>query len=320
LIAVAAAFACVGLNARSWGRPVLTVGAIYVLFLFPILGFFNVYFMRYSQAADHFQYLALLAPCAFGGALFAGIAKRTRFGIAAQIAAVLLVSIYAGLTWRHARVFQSNERLWRHAIEKNPRAWMAHNNLGLIYFDRGQYAEAESHFRAAIAANPRHYEALCNLGAVALRLDRPAEAREALEEAVRWQPRLPQAWYNLGRAHERLGNREAAREAHHRALDVNPEMAEAHARLALLSEEDGDYVTAVRHHVLALRAVSRDPLEHARFLNERAIHYMSKQRLSAARTFLGASQKAAPDFEETRQLEAALQRLQQLPAGDNGSN
>jgi tetratricopeptide (TPR) repeat protein len=319
LIAVAAAFGCIGLNARDWGRPALAVGAIYVLFLFPILGFFNVYFMRYSQAADHFQYLALLAPCAFGGALLARLAGRQRLGPAVQVAAVLLVSVYAGLTWRHARVFESNERLWRHTVEQNPRAWMAQNNLGLLYFDRGLYAEAESHFRAAIAANPRHYEALCNLGAVALRRGRLAEARAAQEEAVRWQPRLPQAWYNLGRVHERMGDREAAREAHHRALALHPEFAEAHARLALLSEEDGDFDRALRHHLRALRAATSDAREHARFLNARAARYISMQQWPAARAFIEASLQVAPDFEETRQLKAAWQQLLRLPSGDPGS-
>lgn len=304
LFAVITAFACVGLNARGWGRPLFAVGAIFVLFLFPILGFFNIYFMRYATAADHFQYLALLAPCAFAGAC----AARAPFKCALPLVLLLLMA-YGALTWRHARNFESNERLWRHTVEKNPAAWMAHNNLGLLYMDRGLLAEAESHFRAAIAANPRHYEALCNLGAVALRRGRLMEARSALEEAIRWQPQLPQAWYNLGRLHERMGNNEAAHDAYHRALAIHPDFAEAHARLALLAEEANEIERALWHHLRALASATPDVRERARFLNTRAARFISLQRWPLARAFIDASLQLDPTFEETRQLDAAARQL-----------
>ncbi len=304
LFAIAAAFVCVGINARGWGRPVLAVGAMYVLFLFPILGFFNVYFMRYAQAADHFQYLALLAPCALAGACVARAPAR-----AAAWAALPVVLLFAGLTWRHARVFESNERLWRHSVERNPGAWVAQNNLGLLYLDRGLLAEAEAHFRAAIAANPRHYEALCNLGAVALRRGRLPEARGALEEALRWQPQLPQAWYNLGRVHERTADRAAARAAYLRALAVNPDFPEAHARLALLAEEEEDIEQALRHHLRALAGATADARERARYLNARTARFISMQRWTMARAYLDAALQLDPAFEETLQLEAAWRHL-----------
>lgn len=304
LIAVVTTVVCVGVNARGWGRPVLAVAAIYVLFLFPILGFFNVYFMRYAQVADHFQYLALLAPCALGGACMARISPRW----AMPFSAVLLL-IFAALTYRHARVFESNERLWRHAVEQNPAAWMAHNNLGLLYMDRGLLAEAESHFRAAIAANPRHYEALCNLGAVALRRGRLVEARAALEEAVRWQPNLPQAWYNLGRVHERSGDGARARDAYQRALAVHPDFAEAHARLALFAEEENNAERALWHHLRALTVATPDLKERARYLNARAARFISMQRWDLARAFIDASLNLDPTFDETRQLDGAWRHL-----------
>jgi len=40
------------------GRAVFFAGAYYVISLFPVLGFFSIYFFRYSFVSDHFQYLA----------------------------------------------------------------------------------------------------------------------------------------------------------------------------------------------------------------------------------------------------------------------
>src|ERR1700730_11258550 len=50
------------------GRPVFFAAAYYIVSLFPVLGFFNVYFFRYSFVSDHFQYLASMGPLALAGA------------------------------------------------------------------------------------------------------------------------------------------------------------------------------------------------------------------------------------------------------------
>ena len=54
---------------NSWGRPVVMLIVCYVALLLPVLGFVNIYFMEYSLVADHWQYAAMIVPCAaFAGA------------------------------------------------------------------------------------------------------------------------------------------------------------------------------------------------------------------------------------------------------------
>ena len=48
----------------SWGRPVLMLMVCYVALLLPVLGFVNIDFMEYSLVADHWQYAAMIVPCA----------------------------------------------------------------------------------------------------------------------------------------------------------------------------------------------------------------------------------------------------------------
>src|SRR5438876_2499936 len=50
------------------GRALFFAAAYYVVSLFPVLGFFSVYFFRYSFVSDHFQYLASMGPLALAGA------------------------------------------------------------------------------------------------------------------------------------------------------------------------------------------------------------------------------------------------------------
>ena len=53
----------------AWGRPALFAWAFYGLALAPVMGFVDVYFMKYSLVADHYQYIAVLSVCACAGAL-----------------------------------------------------------------------------------------------------------------------------------------------------------------------------------------------------------------------------------------------------------
>src|SRR4029077_3863040 len=58
------------------GRALLFAAAYYVVSLFPRLGFFSVYFFRYSFVSDHFQYLASMGPLALAGAAIATLVGR----------------------------------------------------------------------------------------------------------------------------------------------------------------------------------------------------------------------------------------------------
>src|SRR6266403_2750233 len=58
------------------GRALFFAGAYYVISLFPVLGFFSMYFFRYSLVSDHFQYLASMGPLALAGAAIATLVGR----------------------------------------------------------------------------------------------------------------------------------------------------------------------------------------------------------------------------------------------------
>ncbi len=66
------------LNRAKWSRAVFFAATYYVVSLFPVLGFFSVYFFRYSFVSDHFQYLASMGPLALAGAAI--VTAVGRFG------------------------------------------------------------------------------------------------------------------------------------------------------------------------------------------------------------------------------------------------
>lgn len=146
------------------GRAPLAAALFFSGTLFPALGFFSVYPMRFAYVADHYQYLAslgVIVPAAAGLRIAAG-----RLRLRATVAWALLGTLLAvlGISTAHrARVFESSETLWRDTLSKNPAAWMAHVNLGDLLMRRGDYEESVRHLEAASALVPNDLGVLKNL-------------------------------------------------------------------------------------------------------------------------------------------------------------
>jgi len=150
---------------RRIGKAPLVAMLCFVGTLFPALGFFDVYPMRFSFVADHFQYLAgifIIVPVV---AIASAALKRfgSWTGPAAIVSVLVILSVFAALTWRQCFAYENLETLWRDTIKKNPDAWMAHNNLGNILTARGQIDEAMTHYKEAIRVNENYPEAVNNL-------------------------------------------------------------------------------------------------------------------------------------------------------------
>src|SRR5207245_75397 len=76
LLAALATLFALWLIRGKWSRPAFFAAAYFVISLFPVLGFFSVYFFRYSFVSDHFQYLASMGPLALAGAGIAIVLGR----------------------------------------------------------------------------------------------------------------------------------------------------------------------------------------------------------------------------------------------------
>ena len=149
---------------RTWGRPIVILIVCYVGLLLPALGFVNIFFMAYSLVADHWQYAAMIVPCA----VFAGVAttlgRRIRgLSRTGPWLGLALLAILAGLTWRESRSYADIETLYRTTIERNADCWMAHYNLGVCLEGRGEVGEALVHYGKALEIKPDFVHALNNM-------------------------------------------------------------------------------------------------------------------------------------------------------------
>lgn len=242
---------------RSWGRHALFAMAAYGALLLPILGLLNIYFMRYSWVADHWQYPAIIVPLAGLAALAMSVARRLPARTAALTAAAGLAWL-AALTAVQAHVHADAERLWRHTLARNPNAWLAHGNLGALLVVGGRHAEAADHLRRAIALTPDDPIPRLMLAVCLSRLGDLAGAHGQLDAVLAREPRHAQAWYERGRLQAQAGDFAAARESYQRAAEA-PAYAAPHLALALLARNAGDAVAAGSAVQRALALAPNDP-------------------------------------------------------------
>jgi len=230
--------------------------------LLPALGFLNVYPMRFSFVADHFQYLASIGPIVLLGAACATLGQ----GQVRWLAPCILIPLGV-LTFRQARIYQGPEALWRDTLARNPDAWLAHNNLGILLSQSHQRAEAIAHFQAAIRLNPGFFEAHYNL-ANRLRDDgRSDEAIRHYQACIGLRPDFVNAHYNLGHLLESLGRLDEAA-AHFRAvIRFTPADFDAHYKLGDVAGAQRRFQEAVVHYSEALRLRPDNPHVHCALAN-----------------------------------------------------
>ena len=288
------------LAARRWvtGGP-FVAWSWYSLLLFPVLGFINIYFMKYSLVADHWQYTALPAAVVLVVAL--GKYLIDRVGAAARVPALVTAGVLATLllvlSVSHSTVFAGadNQPLWEDTLKKNPLAWSAHNNLASLI--------------ALKAVDPK-----LQLGGddVARHPATPAErqelwskARPHYAEAVRLAPHEVSVRTNYGTSLFAAGDKRGAREQFEAALAIKRRDAERlrHegstaaadqvlknsadlvSNLGQLSAAEGDSATAANHY---RRALELNPDQPEANLNYGQMQLAAGKLDEAERHFLAA--------------------------------
>lgn len=217
------------LKRGTWGRPFLAGFGYFVVTLLPVLGFLNIYFMRYSPVADHWQYISIAGPIALTAGILVRAIESPSMALrrgAGAIAAVW-ISLLAVHTWYQQDIYKDNETLWRDTILKNPRAHLAHNNLGLMLFENGNLAGARDHYEEALRLRPVYPEARTNLGNLLARLGDLETAAGHYREVIAVDPDNFGAHYNLAIALARQDKLGESLAHFSEALRIDPESESA---------------------------------------------------------------------------------------------
>lgn len=264
----------------KWRRALFFATAYYVVSLFPVLGFFSVYFYRYSFVSDHFQYLASMGPLALAGAgitAFVGRLCQTSSELASDtdalqlsennvtgagnklflggaLCGVLLLSL-GYLTWRQTAEYRDLIALYTATLKENPGCWMAHYNLGIVLSEQREAEQAIDHYSRAIALRPDYAEAHYNLGRLLVEKGQLDDAIAHYERAAAINPADAEAQNNLGVTLFESGRADDAIAHYQKALEIRPEYAEASCNLANALIAKGDFDAAITRYTACLAAI-----------------------------------------------------------------
>ena len=262
----------------KWSRALFFAAAYYVVSLFPVLGFFSVYFFRYSFVSDHFQYLASMGPLALAGAGIAILMGRfceklpasdtealqlcdnsvavvgSRFFLASAFCSVLFI-LLGLLTWRQTAEYRDLTALYTATLKKNPGCWMAHYNLGIVLSEQREAEQAIDHYSRAIALRPDYAEAHYNLGRLLVEKGQLDDAIAHYERAAAINPADAEAQNNLGVTLFESGRADDAIAHYQKALEIRPEYAEVSCNLANALIAKGDFDAAIIRYTACLAAI-----------------------------------------------------------------
>jgi len=266
-------------------HPEAVVGWLwFVGMLVPVIGLVQV---GQAARADRYSYLPLIGlslPLVWGAA---GIAARGR-NLRILVAGISVASLVALGTATHlqARRWSDTRSLFSHALSVTKRNHVAHINLGVAFYNDGEYGRAARHlsralrlapasataagvladvrlaqgraedalrlYRRAIAVEPNTQRWHDGMGNALLDLERPAAAIESYRTAIKINPRFAHLHVNLGLALIHAERWEEAAASLRNALALSPNLAEAHGNLGIALQAIGDVEGAVKEFDTAL--------------------------------------------------------------------
>jgi Flp pilus assembly protein TadD len=220
------------------GRGPFVAWSFFCGTLFPALGFVNVYPMRYSFVADHFQYLAMpgmlilvVATVVWAAESIHERVPRVPRATWTALGALVLVALVA-LSFCRVIVFEDRVTLWADTVRKNPRGVIVRNNYASALIDAGRVDDAEPQVAAALALRPDLPQGWYNRGRILLSRGEHRAALNAFRRAAAGEPGNDEIHYQLGVAAARAGVESLAETAWRRAMKLNPHNPLPRTRLA----------------------------------------------------------------------------------------
>jgi protein O-mannosyl-transferase len=293
LLAVAA-MSLLWVKRKSWGRGPWAVMMHYMLTTSALILMHVLFMTRYTWLADHWQFFGLLGLIpALVNVLYERLSRLHNgrplfYGVVGSLAILFLVGSRA-----ESAKYQSLEGFYLHVINDNPKSWLAYNNLGRIYDERGDKLRAIEYYEKSLAIRPDNFEAVNNYGCTLADLGRFAEAEKHFRNVLTYRPDLPGVFNNLGRvlalqdrldeadrvyqaglkykpddvvALEALGVVKArmsqlpdAAELFSRMLAIKPGDQQAHAYLGQVYSSMGQYARAKAHFEKSFDLISGEP-------------------------------------------------------------
>ena len=133
--------------------------------------------------------------------------------------------------------YQKAISAYKKAIQIEPNNVAAYNNLGFVFYQLGEYQKAISSYENAIQIKPNYADVYYNLGNTLKKLEEHQKAITSYEKAIQINPNYADVYYNLGNTLKELGERQKAQNCYKKVIQINPNHYKAYNNLGSLFNE-----------------------------------------------------------------------------------
>ena len=125
------------------------------------------------------------------------------------------------------------ENAYKAVLSLNANHATAHNNLGFVYGQKGEWQNAIDHLQTATQLKPDYATAMSNLGQIYFSIGEQTKGIELLEKAVQLDQHDPQNWHNFARISLLIGKYQQAEYAWWRAHNLQPKNTQYSVNLGI---------------------------------------------------------------------------------------
>lgn len=233
LLGFAGLAACGFLFLLLWKRAHLLSFAFFLIFL-PLGPVLNARWMPASVFAERYLYLPSVGFCWLAGWAAVKIWNREGPPLLHPVARAIpvlvgsLALVYAARTVTRNRDWTSDEVLFRQALQSQGDASLVRSDLGAVYYNHGDLAEAERQWQEALAYGPTNVFALDNLALLRQHQHRYQESLDYSWRAIRDKPEYTMAHVNFAETLSDLGRSDEAEWQFRVATALTPLSTRAH--------------------------------------------------------------------------------------------
>ena len=166
----------------------------------------------------------------------------------------VFVVLASARIWTRNRDWRNETTLFTRTLEDEPDAYPIRNNLGVVYWSRGDAAGAEREWRQSLRLAPTSVIIIGNLGMVCAKEKRYAEAVRYYRRAIELKPDYTNPHLNLGVAYGDMGLKKQAEAELEAAIRLSPLSVVARNRLGKLYADEGRLAEAERQFTESVRS------------------------------------------------------------------
>ena|SRR3989339_117341 len=256
----------------------------FIITLAPALGFIDIYPMKFSFVADHFQYLASIGLITIWVAGIAILFKKfgKNLNWVKYIIFLTILTLFSRKVWLQSHIYKDQMTLWQDTIIKNPAATLAHNNLSILYYNQGEYEKSIEECQRVIELDPKEFRAYINLGNTYKMQKKYNKAIIAYQKAIELNQNSEIAYNNLGNLYREQSKYNDAIIAYQKAIKSNPIFFNAYNNLAFLYSKNNENDKAVQIYEIFLQ---KNPYETTAYNNVGVIYAKQKKYKEAFISF-----------------------------------